>query len=480
MATRPKGYLTKGKTKSVDAVRKAKAKEAFTPKGIGGMVAGALLSGAPIGRGGKAAVGVAKIIKQAVTRKDPITTAAIKKSAKYIKNMDKLERKENKVTSLASAKTRANIDKMEKSGAYKKVGTPAPKAAPVSKSTKPKPSTKEVVGRTMRKRAHPKLTPKDPLLQQPATKLESLKKKQHLSQLMSRPVVRNREIPKRSTQSLTPNEKLYEKLGERARVTVTNKKPMSKKEIKKEAGKARKAKFNKVLSPRPKPKPNRVPLKPIDKSRGSNAPVKPKLSDDAQKLENAKNNPRNWEIADQRPKSNIAQGRGDIQQPTPITKNPRPARTEKRSVRVEARNARRAEKRDRRTDVRGSKRADYTKPRYIKYVTGPKSATPGITKRIKIADQTISRTNHPRNTASDAGNMEERLKAVDNIIRQKVKQKELYQGNNKISAKTKNSVDKTLETSRILRKRLKAANRASKPTPRVKQRLSKTRPVTPK
>jgi hypothetical protein len=135
MATRPKGYLTKGKTKSVDAVRKAKAKEAFTPKGIGGMVAGALLSGAPIGRGGKAAVGVAKIIKQAITRKDPITTAAIKKSAKYIKNMDKLERKENKVTSLASAKTRANIDKMEKSGNYKKVGKAKPKPKSAMKTT---------------------------------------------------------------------------------------------------------------------------------------------------------------------------------------------------------------------------------------------------------------------------------------------------------------------------------------------------------
>lgn len=452
MAERPKGYLTKGKTKSPDAARKASAREDFTPKGIAMMVFNAAMMGSPMGRGAKAASAAVKVVSRA----------------------------EKKAISLASARTRANIDKMEKSGTYKKVGNSAPKATPVSKPAKPKPSTKEVVGRTMRKRAEPKLRPKDVLLETPATKLESLKKKQYLDQMMARPVARNRDVPRPSAQSLTPREKLYEKLGEKARVTVTNKKPMTRADIKGTKAATRKAKFKKVLSPRPKPKPNRTPLKPIDKSRGSNAPVKPKFSDEAQKLENAKNNPRNWEIAEQRPKATIDKGRGDIQQPPSITKNPTPARTQKRSVRVEARNAKRAEKRDRRTDARGSKKADYTRPRMMTYVTGSKSAKPGTTKRMQIGTQTVSRTNHPRNAASDAGNMEERLKAGSNIVKEKAKLYPLGQGLNKISKKTQDKVDKTLGTARVLRKRLKAADRASKPTPRVRKRLSSTRPTTSK
>ena len=432
MAERPKGYLSKGKTKSPDAARKAKAREIFTPKGLGKEILNAALSGAPIGRGARAAGAAVKVVSRA----------------------------EKKAISLANARLRANIDKMEKSGLYKKVGTSAPKATPVSKPTKPKPSTKEVVGRTMRKRAEPKLRPKDVLLETPATKLESLKKKQYLNQLMSRPVARNRDVPKPSTQSLTAREKLYEKLGEKAKVTVTKGKPLTKQD----RAKARKAKFDKVLSPRPKPKPNRTPLKPIDKSRGSNAPVKPKLDDFQQTLENAKNNPRNWDIADQRPKATIDKGRGNTQQPPSVTKNSRPGRQEKRSVRVEARNVRRAEKRDRRTDAIASKQT----PRIVTYKGNSRLVNRKPT------------TNHPGNAASDAGNMEERLKAVDNIINKKAKLKELYKGNNAISAKTKDSVDKTLETARILRNRLKAADRASKPTPRVRKRLSSTRPTTPK
>jgi hypothetical protein len=114
----------------------------------------------------------------------------------------------------------------------------------------------------------------------------------------------------------------------------------------------------------------------------------------------------------------------------------------------------------------------------ITYVTGPKSAKPGTTKRMQIGTQTVSRTNHPKNAASDVGNMEERLKAVDNIVRQKAKLNPLGQGLNKISKETQDKVDKTLGTARVLRKRLKAADRASKPTPRVKKRLSSTRPTT--
>ena len=54
MATRPKGYLTKGKTNSADAMRKSKARASLTPRGIAGIVGNAVLN-SPAGRVGKAA-----------------------------------------------------------------------------------------------------------------------------------------------------------------------------------------------------------------------------------------------------------------------------------------------------------------------------------------------------------------------------------------------------------------------------------------
>ena len=59
--TRPKGYLTKGKTKSPDAARKAKAKQIFTPKGFGKEVFNAVLNGGPAGRGAKAVKSASKL-----------------------------------------------------------------------------------------------------------------------------------------------------------------------------------------------------------------------------------------------------------------------------------------------------------------------------------------------------------------------------------------------------------------------------------
>lgn len=54
MATRPKGYRPKGNVKSIDAVRKAKARKELTSlKGIGGIVGNAVLN-SPAGRVGKA------------------------------------------------------------------------------------------------------------------------------------------------------------------------------------------------------------------------------------------------------------------------------------------------------------------------------------------------------------------------------------------------------------------------------------------
>lgn len=69
MATRPKGYLTKGNTKSPDAARKAKARQIFTPKGFGKEVLSAVLSGSPIGRGGKASSKVMLAVRREMRKK---------------------------------------------------------------------------------------------------------------------------------------------------------------------------------------------------------------------------------------------------------------------------------------------------------------------------------------------------------------------------------------------------------------------------
>jgi hypothetical protein len=142
--TRPKGYLTKSKTKSPDAARKAKAKEIFTPKGLGKEILNAALSGAPIGRGAKAAGGIGKVVRQTLTRKDPVVTKNMQAIAKYKKNMDKSEKAESKATSLASARTRANIDKMEKSGNYKKTGNAKPNK-PAAKPQPAKPTREQIL-----------------------------------------------------------------------------------------------------------------------------------------------------------------------------------------------------------------------------------------------------------------------------------------------------------------------------------------------
>lgn len=144
MAERPKGYLTKGKTKSPDAARKAKAKEIFTPKGLGKEVLNAVLSGSPMGRGARTAGGIGKVVRQTITKKDPVVTKNLKTIAKYKKNMDKSEKAESKATSLASARTRANIDKMEKSGNYKKTGN-AKLNKPAAKPQPAKPTREQIL-----------------------------------------------------------------------------------------------------------------------------------------------------------------------------------------------------------------------------------------------------------------------------------------------------------------------------------------------
>jgi hypothetical protein len=61
--TRPKGYLTKGKTKSPDAARKAAARQQLTsPRALAGLVLNSVLNGTPAGRGAKAASASSKVM----------------------------------------------------------------------------------------------------------------------------------------------------------------------------------------------------------------------------------------------------------------------------------------------------------------------------------------------------------------------------------------------------------------------------------
>lgn len=61
--TRPKGYLTKGKTKSPDAARKAAARQQLTsPRKLAGLVINSVLDGTPVSRGAKAAKASSKVM----------------------------------------------------------------------------------------------------------------------------------------------------------------------------------------------------------------------------------------------------------------------------------------------------------------------------------------------------------------------------------------------------------------------------------
>ena len=290
---------------------------------------------------------------------------------------------------------------------------------------------------------------------------------------------RARDVKKPSSKELSPSEKAADIASKKSPVAVTRKKPMSLAEIKKAKAVARKAKFDRVLTPRPKPKPNRAPLKPIDKSRGSNRPVQPKLNDEQQVLKNAENNPLN-SMYGGKPKPNIAEGRGNVQQPSSVTTSR--IRSTSRQLNRERRKAKQANRRDIRADIAGAQRADYKKPRVIKYTTGPKSAKPGTTRRIKIGDQTVSRTNDPRNAVSDAGNMRERLRAIDAKTIANRKRRAIGKGGNKVSPELKAKVNATLGSSNKAKKGKALQNTFNKPKFSrnvTTGRLRATRPIKP-
>lgn len=333
---------------------------------------------------------------------------------------------------------------------------------------------------------------KDAELKAATSAAEVIKKEKYLKEVMARPVTRNRNVPRPSTKELSPREKAADIASKKSPVAVTKKEPMSSAEIKKTRATARKAKFDRVLTPRPKPKPNRAPLKPIDRSRGSNAPVKPKLSDEAQILENAKSNPKNWDVADQRRPSNIAEGRGNTLQPPSVTKNPieRGSAAQKKEARMEKRKARQANRRDKRIDIRESSTPGFEKLQPVRRGK-PKTAEQraegranaegraALTAKSKKSSKMSKRstTNDPRNTASDAGNMREKLKAIDKLTAARAKNR-----SNKVSPKLKAKVNATLGSSKRAKKSRQLQNTFNKPKFSrnvTTGRLRATRPIKP-
>ena len=338
----------------------------------------------------------------------------------------------------------------------------------------------------------PKKPGKDPQLKKATSATEVIKKEKYLKETMARPVARNRNVPKPSTKSLTPNEKRYEALGKKAPVTVVKKKPMSSAEIAKAKATARKAKFDRVLTPRPKPKPNRAPLKPIDKSRGSNRPVQPKLTDANQILKNAENNPLN-SMYGGKPKPSIAEGRGNVQQPPSVTTSR--IRSTSRQLNRERRKAKRADIRDRNTDIREASTPGFEKLQFVKRGE-PKNAEQraegraNAEARARLAAKAKksskmskrSTTNDPRNAVSDAGNMRERLKAIDAKTIANRKRRAIGKGGNKVSPQLKAKVEATLNSGKTARKSRELQNTFNKPKFSrnvTTGRLRTTRPIKP-
>lgn len=388
-------------------------------------------------------------------------------------------KQEAKLISISSAKTRANIDKMEKSGNYKKT-TVTPKK-PSAKPEPTKKSTIAVVGRELRKKAEPKLTPKDPALQTPTSKEAVLEKERYVASLVRKPGTRNRDVKKPSTQTLTPREKLYETLGKKARVTKTKGKPLTKQD----RAKARKAKFDKVLERKQISKADNPLYKKMNPKATKREPV---LQPEA--AERAKNaTPKTRKPSDAPP---ISAGRGNTQQPPSVTtQKPRRTRTE----RIEQRKTKRANIRDRKTDIREASTPGFEKLQPVRRGK-PKTAEQRAEGRDNAEARTRfeanskkgskmsrrSTTNDPRNARSDAGFMSEKMKEINAADKARARRRELYKGNNKLTPKQKAKIDKTLEETARNAKGRKLQNVMNKPV--IKRntktgRIKVTRPIRP-
>jgi len=170
--TRPKGYLTKGKTKSPDAARKAKARQIFTPKGLGKEVLNAVLSGSPVGRGAKAASSASKL-EQIIIRNMRKKAAGVGQRAAVTTGQAKLVA--SKMSQAPVKRSRDTIKKDSGRGLSAREKQEVTKRDTITRPKPNKPRTKiqiakdqkEARGRTIRKSltvkvnpARPKTTPK--------------------------------------------------------------------------------------------------------------------------------------------------------------------------------------------------------------------------------------------------------------------------------------------------------------------------------
>jgi hypothetical protein len=168
--TRPKGYLTKGKTKSPDAARKALArKEITTARGLANIVLNSVLIGTPVGRGAGAGSKVTQIVLRNMRKK----AAGVQQRAKVTPGQAKLAASQ---VGKAPVKRSRDISKKDAGrglSAREKQQVTKPDTITRPRPNKPKSKAqiafdkKEARGRTIRKSltikvnpARPKTTPK--------------------------------------------------------------------------------------------------------------------------------------------------------------------------------------------------------------------------------------------------------------------------------------------------------------------------------
>jgi len=417
----PGGKVLKGARLAAKATKAAKAAEAVKElritKGL-------------VGKKGQATLTRAEKAKITPTPAEAAQKAAVKKDAAY-------QAKEAKKVIPTPSRT-VKRDIVQKPGRKPLTKIPSTKAVPLE----PKPNTGGGL----------KTTTGQGRKTLPAKDVTDIAKERTLRPSNSGRV---RDVKKPSLKSLTPHEKRYEELGKKAKVTITKKKPMTVKEISVAKAKARKAKFDTVLARKPISKADNPLYKKI------NPKVKPEPVLQPEAAARAKGAVKKTTRPSDAPP--IEKGRGNTQQPPSVTTQ---KITRTRELRMEARKARQANKRDRRTDVRESE----STPRMVEHNWGS-----------KLVKKPLIKTNHPKNAASDAGNMREKLKEIDAATAARTKKRELYKGNNKVSPELKAKVDKTLGTAKKNATERKLQNVFNKPVIKLpaKGRLTVTRPIKP-
>jgi hypothetical protein len=401
---------------------------------------------------------IVKGIVKTILKEDKKVTEAMQNSAAVQKKMAAVDKAD---TAKVTRQVRKKINELEASGSYKKTA-----ATPKKTFVKAEPPVRK------------KLTPATPTRKTVSDKDAS----EVAKEISKRPsgASRARLVKKPSLKSLTPREKRYEALGKKAPVTVTKKKPMSLEEIKKAKAAARKAKFGTVLARKPISKADNPLYKKVNPNAKREPVLQPAAAARAKRAE-----PKTTKPSDA---PSIEKGRGNTQQPPSVTTSP--VRSRSRELRIEARKARRANVRDKRTDIREASTPGFEKLQPVRRGV-PRNAAEraegraNAEARARLAAKAKkgskmsrrSTTNDPRNAASDAGNMRERLKAIDKLTAERAKNR-----SNKVSAKLKAKVNATLGSSKNAKKSRSLQNTFNPPKFSrnvTTGKLRATRPIKP-